>query len=161
MSSRTLRPSRVTTVAAALAAVGALAVPVAPAIAAGSPRSTQPRSTEPRATEPRATEPRHEQGTLPDGSTWDIAVPAGWNGDVILFSHGFRTGAVNPTVDAGFAPTSAALHAGMPWRSRHTPGPDGRSAAPSTTSWACSPSSRRASASRGARSPSAGPWEGW
>ncbi|WP_286960871.1 MULTISPECIES: alpha/beta hydrolase family protein [Arsenicicoccus] len=111
MSSRTLRPSRVTTVAAALAAVGALAVPVAPAVAAGSPRSTQPRSTEPRATEPRATEPRHEQGTLPDGSTWDIAVPAGWNGDVILFSHGFRTGAVNPTVDAGFAPTSAALQA--------------------------------------------------
>ena len=82
MSSRTLRPSRVTTVAAALAAVGALAVPVAPAIAARSPRSTEPRSTE----------PRHEQGTLPDGSTWDIAVPAGWNGDVILFSHGFRTG---------------------------------------------------------------------
>lgn len=101
MSSRTLRPSRATTVAAALAAVGALAVPVAPAIAAGSPRST----------EPRVTEPRHEQGTLPDGSTWDIAVPAGWNGDVILFSHGFRTGAVNPTVDAGFAPTSAALQA--------------------------------------------------
>ncbi|WP_051274110.1 hypothetical protein [Arsenicicoccus bolidensis] len=116
MSSRTLRPSRATTVAAALAAVGALAVPVAPAIAAGSPRSTEPRSaepraTEPRATEPRVTEPRHEQGTLPDGSTWDIAVPAGWNGDVILFSHGFRTGAVNPTVDAGFAPTSAALQA--------------------------------------------------
>ena len=92
----------------------------------------------------------------------DIAVPAGWNGDVILYSHGFRTGAVNPTVDAGFAPTSAALQArGYAVAQSSYAGPDGRSAAPSTTSWACSPSSRRASASRVARWPSAGPWEGW
>lgn len=47
---------------------------------------------------------------MPDGSTWDIAIPAGWNGDLVL-SHGFRTGPANPTVDAGFAPTAAALQA--------------------------------------------------
>ncbi|WP_392466841.1 alpha/beta hydrolase family protein [Arsenicicoccus cauae] len=37
--------------------------------------------------------------------------PAGWNGDLVLFSHGFRTGPANPTVDAGLAPTAAALQA--------------------------------------------------
>lgn len=52
---------------------------------------------------------RHLTGSLPDGSTWQIDVPAGWNGNLVLFSHGFRSGPDNPSFDAGWGPTSAAV----------------------------------------------------
>jgi pimeloyl-ACP methyl ester carboxylesterase len=29
-------------------------------------------------------------GTLPNGATWQAEVPAGWNGTLLLFSHGYR-----------------------------------------------------------------------
>jgi hypothetical protein len=45
--------------------------------------------------------PRHLTGTLADGATWIADVPAGWNGTLLLFSHGF-----GPTV-AQDAPSDA------------------------------------------------------
>jgi hypothetical protein len=38
-----------------------------------------------------ATAPRvaHYTGTLPDGASWVADVPSGWNGTLVLFSHGF------------------------------------------------------------------------
>ncbi|KAA9165598.1 alpha/beta hydrolase [Amycolatopsis acidicola] len=32
---------------------------------------------------------QHHTGTLPDGATWVADVPDGWNGTIILYSHGF------------------------------------------------------------------------
>ena len=40
-------------------------------------------------------------GTLPDGATWIIRVPEGWNGTLLLFAHGLvPPGQPNPAVDA-------------------------------------------------------------
>ena len=36
-----------------------------------------------------AAEVTHHTGTLADGATWIADVPAGWNGTLILYSHGF------------------------------------------------------------------------
>jgi hypothetical protein len=45
--------------------------------------------------------PTNHQGTLPDGATWTIDVPAHWNGTLLLFSHGLvAPGDPNPAVDA-------------------------------------------------------------
>jgi hypothetical protein len=38
---------------------------------------------------PAAASATHVNGTLADGATWIADVPAGWNGTVLLFSHGF------------------------------------------------------------------------
>ena len=39
-------------------------------------------------------------GTLPDGATWQIRVPAAWNGTLLLYSHGYRApGSPNPAQD--------------------------------------------------------------
>jgi hypothetical protein len=38
---------------------------------------------------PAAAAPAHYGGTLADGSSWIADVPAGWNGTIILYSHGF------------------------------------------------------------------------
>ncbi|MFC8194812.1 alpha/beta hydrolase family protein [Streptomyces sp. NPDC057298] len=44
-----------------------------------------------------AAEDVHVEGTLASGATYVMDVPAGWNGTVLLFSHGFRPpGAPNP-----------------------------------------------------------------
>ena len=48
-------------------------------------------------------------GTLASGARWAAEVPAGWNGAVVLYSHGFRPGPANPAWDAGFEPTADAL----------------------------------------------------
>ncbi|PYT79330.1 MAG: hypothetical protein DMG40_16685 [Acidobacteria bacterium] len=41
-------------------------------------------------------------GTLPDGATYLIEVPANWNGTVFLYSHGYvAPGSANPAKDAG------------------------------------------------------------
>ena len=40
-------------------------------------------------------------GTLVDGATWQIRVPADWNGTLLLYSHGYRApGSPNPAQDA-------------------------------------------------------------
>jgi uncharacterized tannase-like protein DUF6351 len=39
-------------------------------------------------------------GTLADGATWQIRVPADWNGTLLLYSHGYRVpGSLNPAQD--------------------------------------------------------------
>ncbi len=41
-------------------------------------------------------------GTLPDGATYLIDVPADWNGTLVLYSHGYVTpGSPNPARDIG------------------------------------------------------------
>ncbi|MHC6591270.1 alpha/beta hydrolase family protein [Arthrobacter sp. C152] len=53
--------------------------------------------------------PASATGTLADGAAWQAEVPAGWNGKLVLFAHGFRPGPANPAWDAGFAPTAGEL----------------------------------------------------
>jgi pimeloyl-ACP methyl ester carboxylesterase len=45
---------------------------------------------------------QHITGTLPDGATYVIDVPAAWNGTLLLYSHGYVTpGSSNPAEDVG------------------------------------------------------------
>jgi len=45
---------------------------------------------------------QHLTGTLPDGATYVIDVPAIWNGTLLLYSHGYVTpGSLNPAQDVG------------------------------------------------------------
>lgn len=45
---------------------------------------------------------KHLTGTLPDGATYVIDVPASWNGTLLLYSHGYvAPGSPNPALDAG------------------------------------------------------------
>jgi pimeloyl-ACP methyl ester carboxylesterase len=45
---------------------------------------------------------QHITGTLPDGATYVIDVPANWNGTLLLYSHGYVTpGSLNPALDVG------------------------------------------------------------
>ena len=45
---------------------------------------------------------QHLTGTLPDGATYVIDVPAVWNGTLLLYSHGYVTpGSANPAEDVG------------------------------------------------------------
>jgi pimeloyl-ACP methyl ester carboxylesterase len=45
---------------------------------------------------------QHLTGTLPDGATYVIDVPAIWNGTLLLYSHGYVTpGSSNPAEDVG------------------------------------------------------------
>jgi pimeloyl-ACP methyl ester carboxylesterase len=45
---------------------------------------------------------QHITGTLPDGATYVIDVPANWNGGLFLFSHGYvLPGSQNPAYDYG------------------------------------------------------------
>ncbi len=47
-------------------------------------------------------------GTLPDGATYEIQVPAQWNGTVFLYSHGYVVpGSANPAMDVGDPITGA------------------------------------------------------
>ncbi|MBP2326625.1 pimeloyl-ACP methyl ester carboxylesterase [Kibdelosporangium banguiense] len=55
------------------------------------------------------TAPTGYSGTLPDGATWVARVPSGWNGTVVLFSHGFRPGPENPAADSPDPATADAL----------------------------------------------------
>ncbi|MCX3061157.1 alpha/beta hydrolase [Streptomyces beihaiensis] len=63
---------------AALATATVLACTAPPAIAAGTGATTDAGAAA-----------RHLTGTLPDGATWIADVPDGWNGTLVLFSHGF------------------------------------------------------------------------
>src|SRR6266498_4336381 len=84
------------TIAGALLALG-LGPAAAPALAA-----TQPAAT--------AQDAQTLTGTLPDGATWKIEVPANWNGTLFLYSHGYvPPGSANPATDAGDPLTAAAM----------------------------------------------------
>lgn len=49
-------------------------------------------------------------GTFKDGATYKIEVPAGWNGTLFLYSHGYVTpGSANPATDVGDQATGAWL----------------------------------------------------
>jgi pimeloyl-ACP methyl ester carboxylesterase len=49
-------------------------------------------------------------GTFKDGATYKIEVPAGWNGTLFLYSHGYVTpGSANPATDVGDPVTGAWL----------------------------------------------------
>jgi len=49
-------------------------------------------------------------GTFSDGSVYSIRVPAGWNGTLLLYSHGYVTpGSPNPAMDVGDASTGLYL----------------------------------------------------
>jgi len=52
----------------------------------------------------------HITGTLPDGATYVIDVPASWNGVLLLYSHGYvAPGGSNPAEDVGDPLTGAYL----------------------------------------------------
>ena len=53
--------------------------------------------------------PQTLTGQLPDGSAYSIEVPAGWNGTLLLYAHGYNAGPVNPAVDGGSPQTRAEL----------------------------------------------------
>jgi pimeloyl-ACP methyl ester carboxylesterase len=49
-------------------------------------------------------------GTLPDGATYLIEVPANWNGTLFLYSHGYVVpGSANPAMDVGDPATRAFM----------------------------------------------------
>lgn len=53
---------------------------------------------------------QHITGTLPDGATYVIDVPAVWNGTLLLYSHGYVVpGTPNPALDAGDPLTAGYL----------------------------------------------------
>lgn len=53
---------------------------------------------------------QHLTGTLPDGATYVIDVPAAWNGTLLLYSHGYvAPGSPNPALDAGDPLTGAYM----------------------------------------------------
>jgi pimeloyl-ACP methyl ester carboxylesterase len=51
----------------------------------------------------------HYAGSLADGATWIADVPDGWNGTLVLFSHGYTPGPANPPRDAPTPDTATAL----------------------------------------------------
>ncbi|MFZ3342851.1 MAG: prolyl oligopeptidase family serine peptidase [Terriglobales bacterium] len=51
----------------------------------------------------------HITGTLPDGATYVMDVPAPWNGVLLLYSHGYNAGPQNPAYDVGDGSTGAYL----------------------------------------------------
>jgi pimeloyl-ACP methyl ester carboxylesterase len=56
---------------------------------------------------------KHITGTLADGATYVIDVPATWNGTLLLYSHGYvAPGGSNPAEDVGDPLTGAYLLAG-------------------------------------------------
>ncbi len=56
---------------------------------------------------------KHITGTLSDGATYVIDVPAAWNGTLLLYSHGYvAPGGSNPAVDVGDPLTGSYLLAG-------------------------------------------------
>jgi hypothetical protein len=60
-----------------------------------------------------ATAQKHITGTLSDGATYVIDVPAAWNGTLLLYSHGYvAPGGSNPAADVGDPLTGAYLLAG-------------------------------------------------
>jgi hypothetical protein len=71
-------------------------VVAATALAAAVPAATAAGAT------PSAGTAQNLTGALADGATYQIEVPAAWNGTLLLYSHGYVTpGSPNPAQDAG------------------------------------------------------------
>ncbi|WLW53067.1 alpha/beta hydrolase family protein [Streptomyces sp. YU58] len=51
----------------------------------------------------------HIEGRLPSGATYVMDVPAGWNGTVLLFSHGYNPGPANPATNGPDEATKSLL----------------------------------------------------
>ena len=105
--SRTSRRARFA-VAGALVALG-LGPAAAPALAAAH---QAPAVTHKTVTHKTVTAAGAETltGTLPDGATYLIQVPANWNGTLVLYSHGYVVpGSPNPATDVGDPITGAAM----------------------------------------------------
>ena len=89
--------------AAALLTLG-LAPAAAPALAATHPAAATVHKTV------TASGAQTLTGTLPDGATYLIEVPANWNGTLFLYSHGYVVpGSPNPATDVGDPLTGAAM----------------------------------------------------
>ena len=89
--------------AAALLTLG-LAPAAAPALAATHPAAATVHKTVTAGGAQTLT------GTLPDGATYLIEVPANWNGTLFLYSHGYVVpGSPNPATDVGDPLTGAAM----------------------------------------------------
>ena len=91
---RKLASLPVLALSAAVLAAGA--IPAAPAFAA--------------ATSPASPAVKTLTGKFKDGATYEIQVPAHWNGTLFLYSHGYVTpGSANPATDVGDPVTGAWL----------------------------------------------------
>jgi pimeloyl-ACP methyl ester carboxylesterase len=53
--------------------------------------------------------PTRYAGTLTSGATWIADVPSGWNGTILLYSHGYTPGPENPPRNSPNQPTADAL----------------------------------------------------
>ncbi|WP_424347763.1 alpha/beta hydrolase family protein [Kocuria sp. CH-021] len=108
-SARSYRTALVPAAALATAlatAAGALPAVAAPSAAASSAAASSAAAAPAAVAQAPTTV---ATGTLDNGAAWQAEVPAGWNGKVVLFAHGFRPGPANPAWDAGFAPTAQEL----------------------------------------------------
>ena len=56
-----------------------------------------------------AAPPTRYAGSLPNGTTWIADVPSGWNGTILLYSHGYNPSPDNPASDAPDQLTADAL----------------------------------------------------
>jgi pimeloyl-ACP methyl ester carboxylesterase len=98
--------------ASVVATIAAMSVATLTTVTASGPGSRQARhsgtpagpSTSPSRAVTTST------GTLPDGATWIIQVPEGWNGILLLFGHGLvPPGQPNPAVEASDPITASYL----------------------------------------------------
>src|ERR1035437_900754 len=104
---RSVIVSRIKRLSLLLPAAGLLALSLgpaaAPALAAGRPAAAASHKTV-------AASHKTVTGTLPDGATYLIQVPANWNGTLFLYSHGYVVpGSANPATDVGDPLTGAAM----------------------------------------------------
>ena len=100
--------SRIRKLSLLLPAAGLLALSLgpaaAPALAAGHKTVAASQKTV------TASGAQTLKGTLPDGATYLIEVPANWNGTLFLYSHGYVTPwSLNPATDVGDPLTGAAM----------------------------------------------------
>lgn len=57
----------------------------------------------------QAASPTRYDGALPNGATWIADVPANWNGTILLYSHGYNPGPVNPPANSPGPAVAEAL----------------------------------------------------
>ena len=107
--------SRIRKLSLLLPAAGLLALSLgpaaAPALAAGHPAAAAGHKTVAASHKTvTASGAQTLTGTLPDGATYLIQVPANWNGTLFLYSHGYVVpGSANPATDVGDPITGAAM----------------------------------------------------
>jgi pimeloyl-ACP methyl ester carboxylesterase len=112
---RSVIVSRIKRLSLLLPAAGLLALSLgpaaAPALAAGRPAAAASHKTVAASHKTvTASGAQTLTGTLPDGATYLIEVPANWNGTLFLYSHGYvPPGSPNPATDVGDPITGAAM----------------------------------------------------